>query len=182
LRAAGAGTQVRRHPAPLDAPGEPPRRAAQLTPCPTDNTRPTDKTRPARWAPQPALELHATQLAILRRGLELLRTVSRQPHTGAGADDGTDHDEQRLRFAYVFIFFRSHYLPPPQPRFDPARVADHWCSLTPLCWHNHCLPSDQTAQHNTNHQGGRLCYSTCSLNPVEVLRRRAYAAAHTATQ
>jgi hypothetical protein len=32
-------------------------------------------------------------------------------HTGAGEDNGVDHNQNWLRFPYVFIFSRSHYLP-----------------------------------------------------------------------
>jgi hypothetical protein len=33
--------------------------------------------------------------------------------TDAGGDNGIVHDKNRLRFLYVFIFLRSHYLPHP---------------------------------------------------------------------
>lgn len=46
-------------------------------PCSGDGTVRKSVDILRRWTPQPALELHATQLAILRRGLELLRTGGR---------------------------------------------------------------------------------------------------------
>jgi hypothetical protein len=45
-------------------------------------------------------------------GLHDHRGIGAHSHTGAGEDNGIDHHENGLRFPYVFIFYRSHYLRP----------------------------------------------------------------------
>jgi hypothetical protein len=58
------------------------------------------------------------RLAYVWRGRRHLVTLEDREsfelpvRTGAGGDNGIVHDKKRLKFPYIFIFLRSHYLHP----------------------------------------------------------------------
>jgi hypothetical protein len=65
-----------------------------------------------------------------RAGAGLCLWVGRRPrgcHTGAGGDNGIDHDKNWLRFPYVSTSWRPHHLPPHPPHSRYARG----CSAPP---------------------------------------------------